>query len=129
MATSFSDLDAQDKCRGSQSARERGTLNLEMSLVGGWGRDRTLLHQGKRAGTLVSTQEVRELVRQGLRASASNSGGWMSHTQEYESMGCEWKPETSLPMCFFQRPGQPWELCFQMVVTKGRGHFQALTSL
>lgn len=53
----------------------------------------------------------------------------MSHTQEYESMGCEWKPEASLPMCFFQHPGQPWELCFQMVVTKGRGHFQALTSL
>ena len=72
MATSFSDLHAQDKCRGSQSARERGTLNLEMSLVGGWGRDRTLLHQGKRATTLVSTQEVRGLVRQGLRAGTSN---------------------------------------------------------
>lgn len=82
MATSFSDLDAQDKCRGSRSARERGTLNLEMSLVGGWGRDRTLLHHGKRAGTLVSTQEVRGLVRQELRASASNSGGCTSHTQE-----------------------------------------------
>lgn len=127
MATSFSDLDAQDKCRGSQSAREGGTLNLEIPLVGGWGRDKTLLHQGKRASTLVSTQEVRGLVRQGLRASASNSGGWTPHTQEYESMGCEWKLETSLPMCFLQLPGQPGKLCFQMVVTKERGHFQALT--
>lgn len=29
----------------------------------------------------------------------------------------------------FPTPWAAMELCFQMVVTKGRGHFQALTSL
>lgn len=41
---------------------------MEMSLVQVRGRNRTLLHQGNRAGALVSTQEV--------------SGGWLGEASE-----------------------------------------------
>lgn len=54
VATSFSNLNAQYRCRGGQSTRGKCNLNVEVSLVGVWDRNRTYI---KRTG-LCSIQEV-----------------------------------------------------------------------